>query len=59
MLDKVPYKVLLPDWIFQRAKDNEELKRLILEYMKRRYPDYQVKKVRDRFAICEHKEPSG
>lgn len=46
-------KVLLPAWIFERAGDDkQELKRLIVEYMKR-YPYYRILKVTGRFAICE------
>lgn len=46
--------VVLPDWIFEQARDTEHLKQLVLEYMKR-YPDYVVKSVKDRMAICERK----
>lgn len=46
-------KVLLPEWIFTQAGDDkQELKRLIVEYMKR-YPYYRILKVTGRFAICE------
>lgn len=55
MFDEVPYRVLLPDWIREKARDKEEFKKLVLEYMKR-YPDYRVKKVVGNFAICEKKE---
>lgn len=58
MMKQVPYRVLLPGWIREKARDKEEFKRLVLEYMKR-YPDYRVKKVVGEFAICEHKEPRG
>ena len=43
--------VLLPSWIFKEARDKEHLKQLILEYMVR-YPDYQIKSVKNGFAIC-------
>lgn len=58
MMKQVPYRVLLPGWIREKARDKEEFKRQVLEYMKR-YPDYLVKKVVGDFAICEHKEPRG
>lgn len=45
-------KVRLPNWIWELSKDEEELKRHILHYM-RRYPGYVVKKVKGRIAICE------
>lgn len=46
-------RVVLPGWIFARAGDDkQELKRLIVDYMKR-YPGYKILKVKDGFAICE------
>lgn len=50
----VPSKVLLPESIFNQAKDTEQLKQLVLQYMKR-YPDYRVTKIKDGFAICERR----
>jgi hypothetical protein len=49
--DLVPYKILLPKWNWEEAKDKEHLKRLVLQYMQR-YPEYTVKSVKDGFAIC-------
>jgi len=43
--------VLLPEWIWEEAKDKEHLKKLVLQYM-RRYPDYTIKGVKNRMAIC-------
>ncbi len=51
-MNDVPSKVLLPAWIFQQAKDNDEIRRLVLQYM-RRYPNYRVLKVSGSFAVCE------
>ena len=45
-------KVLLPEWIWEQAKDKEEIKRLIFKYMQR-YEGYRIVKVKGRFAICE------
>lgn len=46
-------KVVLPVWIFEQAQGNtEEIKRLVLEYMKR-YEGYRVVKVSKGLAICE------
>lgn len=45
-------RVLLPEWIWEQAQDKDHLKKLIIDYM-RRYPDYRIVKVKDRFAICE------
>jgi hypothetical protein len=52
---EVPYKVLLPKWIWEKAKSKEELKSLILQYMKR-YPYYHVSGIQNGKAICERKE---
>jgi len=46
-------RVLLPAWIFERAGDEQELKRLIVKYVNKNYPDYRIVKVKDGFAICE------
>lgn len=53
-MKQVPYKVLLPARIWERAQNKEHLKELVLNYM-RRYPDYSIKKVKGRFAICERR----
>lgn len=52
MNSNVPHKVLLPAWIFEQTKDNDEIKRLVLEYMQR-YPNYRVLKVSGSLAVCE------
>ncbi|MEB2281076.1 hypothetical protein LAV73_13875 [Lysinibacillus xylanilyticus] len=31
-MNNVPNKVLLPSWIFEQARDNDEIGRLVLEY---------------------------
>lgn len=51
-MNNIPSKVLLPAWIFQQAKDNDEIRRLVLQYMQR-YPNYRVIKVSGSFAVCE------
>ncbi len=52
MLNNPPtYKVLLPRWIWEEAKDKEHFKQLVREYM-RRYPELTVKRVTNGFAIC-------
>ncbi|MGE7940655.1 hypothetical protein ACQKNB_01070 [Lysinibacillus xylanilyticus] len=52
-MNNVPSKVLLPAWIFQQARgNNDEIKRLVLQYMTR-YPNYRIIKVSDSFAVCE------
>lgn len=44
--------VVLPAWVWEEAKDKDHLKKLVLQYM-RRYPNYVVKSVKDRMAVCE------
>ena len=52
-MNNVPHRVLLPAWIFQQARgNNDEIKRLVLDYMTR-YPNYRVLKVSGSFAVCE------
>lgn len=52
-MNNVPSKVLLPAWIFQQARgNNDEIKRLVLDYMQR-YPNYRIIKVSGSFAECE------
>ncbi|EAZ84547.1 hypothetical protein BB14905_21388 [Bacillus sp. B14905] len=52
-MNNVPHKVLLPAWIFQQAGgNNDEIKRLVLQYMQR-YPNYRVTKDSGSFAVCE------
>ena len=54
-MNNEPHKVLLPAWIFEQAKDNDEIRRLVLNYM-RRYPNYRVVKVTGSFAVCEREQ---
>lgn len=51
----VPYKVLLPAWIWKKGLSKEDLKERVLEYMER-YPNYYVKGIKNGKAICERKE---
>jgi hypothetical protein len=44
--------VRLPEWIWETAQNEAELKRLVIKYMWR-YPGYRVLKVKGRFAVCE------
>jgi len=55
MIGEKNTKVLLPAWIFEQAKDNDEIRRLVLEYM-RRYPNYRIIKVSGSFAVCDRLE---
>jgi hypothetical protein len=51
---EVPYRVLLPNWIWEQATDKDHLKRLVLNYMQR-YPHYIVISVKSGFAFCKRK----
>ncbi|MBN6889933.1 hypothetical protein ACUXCC_003440 [Cytobacillus horneckiae] len=46
-------KVVLPAWIFEQAQDKEHLKQLVLIYMRKGYPTYQVKRIKNGLAVCE------
>lgn len=48
----VPYKVLLPKRIFNKAKDEKEVQALVLDYMQR-YPHYSLIDIENGFAICD------
>lgn len=48
----VPYKVLLPKWVFEYAKTDHEILTKAIQYMQR-YPHYTVIRVEKQFAICE------
>lgn len=55
-MNNVQHKVLLPDWIFKQAEgNNNEIKRLVLDYMKR-YPNYRLIKISGSFAFCDRLE---
>lgn len=45
-------RVILPKWIWDNAKDNNEFKANLANYMQR-YPGYRVVNVGKYYAICE------
>ena len=50
----VSHRVLLPQWIFEQAADDEKkLYRLIRRYMWQSYPDYKLIEIKGSFAICK------
>ena len=55
MIGEKNTKVLLPAWIFEQVKDNDEIRRLVFDYMTR-YPNYRIIKVSGCFAVCEKLE---
>jgi hypothetical protein len=52
--EKVPYRVLLPERIWEQARDKDHFKQLLAAYMKN-YPHYIVKAVDGRMAVCERR----
>jgi len=47
----IPTTVILPRWIWDKAKDKQDFKRLVGSYMTR-YPGYRVEKIGKYYAIC-------
>lgn len=54
MFSSDTHKVLLPAWIWEEAQNEVHFKKLVLDYM-RRYPEYSIKSVKGKFAICTRK----
>lgn len=48
-------RVILPRWIWDKAKDKSEFKSLIVNYMKR-YPGYKILELHKYYAVCERGE---
>ncbi|WP_179864956.1 hypothetical protein [Bacillus wiedmannii] len=54
MLDKNQSKVVLPSWVIEGVKNEEEMKVKAIEYITPdRYPGYKILKVKNGIAICE------
>lgn len=53
MIGEYKSNVVLPEHFWEEAKDNEHLKKLVLQSMQKCYPYYTVKKIKDGMAICE------
>ncbi|MBP1950258.1 hypothetical protein [Virgibacillus litoralis] len=51
----VPFRVLLPKWVYDKAENQQEIHNKALEYMQR-YPHYTVTNIKNGFAICERIE---
>lgn len=49
---QVPTRVLLPAWVFKRARGKDDIRANALRYMRKAYPDYQVIKIQGHYAIC-------
>lgn len=53
---KVPYKVLLPNWLMQMYKvDPEGFKKEVVRFVRNGRPDYKVLRVEGHFALCERR----
>lgn len=48
--------VVLPTKFWDEAKDKEHFKQLVLKYMRKNYPTYQIKRIKNGFAVCERGE---
>ncbi|WP_170955610.1 hypothetical protein [Bacillus wiedmannii] len=54
MLDKNQSKVVLPSWVIEGVKNEEEMKVKAIEYITPdRYPGYKILKIKDGIAVCE------
>jgi hypothetical protein len=53
--DNVPFRVLLPEWIWKEALDKQDFKRLLTSYMES-YPHYVVKTIEKPFVLCERRD---
>ncbi|MGE6504379.1 hypothetical protein ACQKF0_29540 [Bacillus wiedmannii] len=54
MLDKNQSKVVLPSWVIEGVKNEQEMKVKAIEYITPdRYPGYKILKVKNGIAICE------
>ncbi|WP_179877756.1 hypothetical protein [Bacillus thuringiensis] len=54
MLDKNQSKVVLPSWVREGAKNEQEIKAKAIEYITPdRYPGYKIIKIQGDIAVCE------
>ena len=54
MLDKNQSKVVLPSWVSEGAKNEQEMKVKAIEYITPdRYPGYKIIKIQGDIAVCE------
>jgi len=54
----VPYKVLLPQWVFEHVETDQEVLTNTIQYIQR-YPHYTVNRIENGFAICERINSTG
>ena len=47
--------VLLPRWIWEEARDKQQFKQFVLQYIRKNYPHYKVIKINGHFAVCVRK----
>lgn len=54
MLDKNQTKVVLPSWVSEGAKNEQEIKVKAIEYITPdRYPGYKIIEIQGDIAVCE------
>lgn len=54
MLDKNQSKVVLPAWVSEGAKNEQEMKMKAIEYITPdRYPGYKILNIKNGIAVCE------
>ncbi|MDT3494933.1 hypothetical protein NLU03_10860 [Bacillus toyonensis] len=54
MLDKNQSKVVLPSWVSEGARNEQEMKAKAIEYITPdRYPGYKIIKIQGDIAVCE------
>ena len=54
MLDKNQSKVVLPSWVSEGAKNEQEMKVKAIEYITPdRYPGYKILNIKDGIAVCK------
>ena len=47
------YRIMLPDWVWDNATNNDEFKDNLQKYMRKNYPDCYVEKIEKPFVICD------
>lgn len=52
----VPYRILLPKWIFEPPMDNKEDQEIQTLIYLQRYPHYQFLYIENGFAVCDRLE---
>ena len=51
----VPYKVLLPSWVFKNAKTEHEIEENAKRYIEKSFPEREFIAVEGEYALCKSK----